>query len=47
MASKRWIYIAVITPLVFRGDKIYGVFRDDLDVQYVLRLRILGMPDTT
>jgi len=30
-------------PMVFRGDKIYGVWRDDLDVQYVLRLGILGM----
>jgi hypothetical protein len=32
-------------PMVFRGDEIYGVWRDDLDVQYVLRLRILGMTD--
>lgn len=30
------------SPMVFRGDKIYGVWRDELDVQYVLRLRILG-----
>lgn len=29
-------------PRVFRGDKIYGVWRDDLDVQYVVRLRIHG-----
>ena len=28
--------IRVITP-----DRVYGVFRDDLDVQYVVRLRIL------
>ncbi len=26
---------------LFRGDKIYGVWRDDLDVQHVMRLRIL------
>jgi hypothetical protein len=32
-------------PMVFRSDNIYGVWRDDLDVQYVLRLRILGMPE--
>jgi hypothetical protein len=29
-------------PKVFRGDKIYGVWRDDLNVGYVVRLRILG-----
>ncbi len=28
--------------MVFRGDKIYGVWRDELDVQYVVRLRIVG-----
>ena len=32
------------TPRTFLGDKIYGVWRDDLDVQYVLRLRILEDP---
>lgn len=32
-------------PMVSRSDNIYGVWRDDLDVQYVLRLRILGMPE--
>jgi hypothetical protein len=32
-------------PHVFRGDKIYGVWLDDLDVQYVVRLRVRGMPD--
>ena len=30
------------TPRLFRGDKIYGVWRDELDVQYVVRLRIVG-----
>jgi hypothetical protein len=30
------------TPRLFREDKIYGVWRDELDVQYVLRLRIVG-----
>ena len=29
-------------PRVFVGDKIYGVWRDELDVQYVVRLRIVG-----
>jgi len=30
------------TLMLFRGDNIYGVWRDELDVQYVLRLRIVG-----
>jgi hypothetical protein len=30
------------TPMVFRGDKIYGVWSDELDVQYVVRLRVVG-----
>jgi hypothetical protein len=30
------------TPRLFRGAKIYGVWHDELDVQYVLRLRIVG-----
>lgn len=30
------------TAVVFRGESVYGVWRDDLDVQYVLRLRIVG-----
>jgi hypothetical protein len=33
---------AGFTPRVFGGDKIYGVWRDELDVQYVVRLRIVG-----
>jgi hypothetical protein len=28
-------------PRVFAGDKIYGVWRDELDVQYVMRLRVV------
>ena len=28
-------------PRTFRGDKIYGVWRDELDVQYVMRLRVV------
>ena len=28
-------------PRMFRGDLIYGVWRDDLDVQYVMRLRVV------
>jgi hypothetical protein len=31
-------------PRVFLGDKIYGVQRDELDVQYVVRLRVLTEP---
>jgi hypothetical protein len=29
------------TPRLIRGGSIYGVWRDDLDVQYVMRLRIV------
>jgi hypothetical protein len=34
---------------LFRGDRIYGVWRDELDVGYVLRLRIIGhlQPDAS
>ena len=41
-------YLGVVTmppdfaPMVFLHDQIYGVWRDELDVQYVLRLRIVG-----
>ncbi len=28
-------------PRTFRGDKIYGVWRDELDVQYVMRVRVV------
>ena len=31
-------------PLSFVGEDIYGIWRDDLDVQYVMKLRITGMP---
>ena len=31
-------------PRLFHEDKIYGVWRDDLDVQYVMRLRIVSGP---
>lgn len=31
-------------PLRFVGDRIYGIWRDELDVQYVVVLR-LGLPD--
>jgi len=34
-------------PMVFRGEKIYGVWRDDLDVQYVLRLGIVTRARTS
>lgn len=30
------------TPLQIQGDRIWGVWRDDLDVQHVLRLRVTG-----
>lgn len=30
------------SPRLFRDDRIYGVWRDELDVQYVVRLRIVG-----
>lgn len=30
------------TPLHVEGDAIYGVWKDDLDVQHVLRLRVSG-----
>jgi len=29
-------------PRIFRGDKIYGVWRDESDVQYVMRLTLVG-----
>jgi hypothetical protein len=29
-------------PKVFRGDKIYGIWRDELDVEYVVQLRIVS-----
>lgn len=32
----------LFTAKLFRGDKIYGVWRDELEVQYVVRLRIVG-----
>lgn len=31
-------------PRVFHGDEIYGVWRDELDVQYVMRLRVVTPP---
>jgi len=40
-------YLGVVTmpsrfqPRILLGDKIYGVWRDELDVQYVMRLRIV------
>jgi hypothetical protein len=30
-------------PRVFQDENIYGVWRDELDVQYVMRLRIVGL----
>ena len=30
-------------PLRFLGDRIYGIWQDDMDVQYVLKLRITGL----
>jgi len=34
-------------PVEFKGDKIYGVQRDDLDVQYVVVLRVERGDETT
>jgi hypothetical protein len=42
-------YLGVVTlparfaPRLIVGDRIYGVWRDDLDVQYVMRMRVLGI----
>jgi hypothetical protein len=33
-------------PRLFRGDKVYGVWRDELDVQYVMRYRIVGFTES-
>ena len=30
-------------PIQFRGDAIYGIQRDELDVQYVVKLRVDGL----
>jgi hypothetical protein len=30
------------TPSELRGDRVWGIWRDDLDVQHVLRLRVTG-----
>jgi hypothetical protein len=32
-------------PMQVFGDRIYGIWWDDLDVQYVVRLRVTGMPE--
>lgn len=29
------------TPTVFRGDRVYGVWQDEQDVPYVVRLRVV------
>lgn len=34
---------ARFTPLIARGDRLWGIWRDDLDVQHVLRLRVSGV----
>ncbi len=31
-------------PVRFLGDRIYGIWLDEMDVQYVLKLRITGLP---
>jgi hypothetical protein len=42
-------YLGVVTlparfaPRMILGNKIYGVWRDDLDVQYVVRMRVVGI----
>jgi hypothetical protein len=30
------------TPSLFRDEMIYGIWSDELDVEYVVRLRIVG-----
>ena len=43
-------YLGVVTmperyqPLRFVGHQVYGVWRDELDVQYVLRVGVIGVP---
>ena len=43
-------YLGVVTmpprfsPRLFLGNTIYGVWRDDLDVQYAVRYQIVGVP---
>ncbi len=43
-------YLGVVTmperyqPLRFIGDQVYGVWRDELDVQYVMKVRVTGVP---
>ncbi len=32
-----------VAPRLFRGDRVYGVARGEYDVQYVVRLRIVGI----
>jgi hypothetical protein len=43
-ARRRFLGVVTMPPpftaLVFRGGDIFGVSRDELDVQYVVRLRI-------
>jgi len=42
-------YLGVVTlpprfaPRLILGDRIYGVWRDELDVQYVMRMRVVGI----
>ncbi len=31
-------------PVRFVGDRIYGIWRDDLEVQHVMALRVVGVP---
>ena len=31
-------------PRLFKGDRIYGVWLNDLDVQFVTRLKVVGIP---
>ena len=32
----------LFSPKLFRDDKIYGIWRDEFEVQYVVRLRSVG-----
>lgn len=33
-------------PLEWKGDRVYGVFRDELDIQHVVRLQLVRPADT-
>ena len=34
-------------PVTFEGDLVYGIWRDEFDVQYVRVMRVVGLEATT